>query len=90
MDAKNVFIQNNKIDIFCIQQRHRLDYTLFYNWLKFNQYDAFLNNKIPTKTNPNHVRAGTCYVLKPYIKDNFKLTHQIIEKSKIHVLALEK
>ena len=80
-------IQNNYIDIMCIQETHEIDRSNLENWAKIYNYTVYVNQNydIPQL---RHANEGTAVIISKKIKDNFVIEEELIYKNRIQAINL--
>ena len=80
-------MQNNFIDIMCIQETHEINNLNLEKWAKIYNYTVYINQVYDTPQ-LKHGKEGTIIVITRKIKDNFTIKEELIYKNRIQTLNI--
>ena len=77
LDTVHNLIEDNKIDIMCIQEIHLLDKNKLENWSKIFNYKVLIN-QIYELSKMKFSKEGTIIVLKQNVVNNYSIKEELI------------
>ena len=80
-------MQNNFIEIMCIQETHEINNLNLEKWAKIYNYTVYINQVYDTPQ-LKHAKEGTIIVITRKIKDNFTIKEELIYKNRIQTLNI--
>ena len=87
LDVIHNLIEDNKLDIMCIQEIHLLDENKLKNWAKVFKYKVLIN-QIYELPKMKFSKEGTIIILNQNIVDNYTIK-ELIYKNRIQYLNIE-
>ena len=81
-------IEDNQIDIMCIQEIHLLDENKLENWSKIFNYKVLIN-QIYELPKMKFSKEGTIIILNQNIINNYKIKEELIYKNRIQYVNIE-
>ena len=80
-------MQNNFIDIMCIQETHEINKLNLEKWAKIHNYTVYTNQKYDTPK-LKHAKEGTTIIISKKITDNFTIKKELIYKNRIQTINI--
>ena len=88
LDVIQNLIEDNQIDIMCIQEIHLLDENKLENWSKIFNYKVLIN-QIYELPKMKFSKEGTIIILNQNIINNYKIKEELIYKNRIQYVNIE-